>query len=132
MVTDQIADLLTRIRNAQQVGHPVVSIPASKTKESILKLLEAEGFISRVSSDKDENDKPVLKASLKYDQRGKPVIRNIKRISSPGKRQYVKCADIPRVQGGLGLVVVSTSKGMLSDRDARKEGIGGELVCSVY
>ena len=132
MVTDQIADLLTRIRNAQRVGHPVVSVPASKSKERILKLLEAEGFIAQVASETDENEKPVLKASLKYDQKGEPVIRGIERISSPGKRQYVKCTDIPRVRGGIGMVVVSTSRGMLSDREARKEGIGGELVCSVY
>lgn len=132
MVTDQIADLLTRIRNAQRVGHPVVVVPASKTKERILKLLEEEGFLTRVVADKDENDKPVLKASLKYDSKGAPVIRGIKRISSPGKRQYVKCDEIPHVRGGLGVVVVSTSKGMLSDRQARKEGVGGELVCSVY
>jgi small subunit ribosomal protein S8 len=131
VVTDQIADLLTRIRNAQRVGHPLVTVPASKTKERILKLLETEGFVAKVLSAKDDNDKPVLKVSLKYDQQGGPVIRVIKRISSPGKRQYVKSSEIPTVRGGLGLVVVSTSKGMLSDREARKEGIGGELVCSV-
>ncbi len=132
MVTDQIADLLTRIRNAQRVGHPVVTVPASRSKERILKLLEAEGFLARVVSDTDDNNKPILRASLKYDQRGKPVIRGIERISSPGKRQYVRCEEIPRIRGGLGVVIVSTSKGMLSDREARKEGVGGELVCSVY
>lgn len=132
MVTDQIADLLTRIRNAQRVGHPSVKVPASKTKERILQLLEREGFVSKVFSEKDENEKPVLKVNLKYDNAGGPVIRGLDRISSPGKRQYVSCENIPKVRGGLGLIVVSTSKGMLSDREARKEGIGGELVCSVY
>ncbi|HMO18116.1 MAG TPA: 30S ribosomal protein S8 [Oligoflexia bacterium] len=132
MVTDQIADLLTRIRNAQKVGHPFVKVPASKTKERILQLLEREGFVAKVTSEKDDNDKPVLKVGLKYDSAGGPVIRDLKRISSPGKRQYVPCSDIPKVRGGLGLVVVSTSRGMLSDREARKEGVGGELVCSVY
>lgn len=132
MVTDQIADLLTRIRNAQRVGHPSVKVPASKSKERILTLLEKEGFISKFISEKDDNDKPILKVQLKYDESGKPVIKDLQRISTPGKRQYVPCSEIPRVRGGLGLIVVSTSKGMLSDREARKEGVGGELVCSVY
>ena len=132
MATDQIADLLTRIRNAQTVGHPTVSIPASKSKEEILKLLQKEGYIANVVKVQDSNDKPALKVMLKYDDADRPVIREIKRVSSPGKRVYVSSEQIPKLKGGLGLTVVSTSKGVLSDRDARKMGVGGELVCSVF
>jgi small subunit ribosomal protein S8 len=132
MVTDQIADLLTRIRNALMAGHPSVAVPASKSKERILELLIAEGYIANVERGEDEAGKPQLKASLRYDNRGAPVIREITRISKPGKRIYVGKDDIPRSKGGLGIVVVSTSKGILSDQEARKEGIGGELICSVF
>jgi len=132
VVTDQIADLLTRLRNAQRVNHPTVVLPASKVKESLLKLLQKEGFIANVVSEKDEKGKPALKVLLKYDNEGRGVIKEIKRLSSPGRRIYVRCQDIPKVRGGLGVSVVSTSKGVMSDKDARKEGIGGELVCSVF
>lgn len=132
MATDQIADLLTRIRNAQRVGHASVTVPASKVKLSVLNLLKKEGFVANVVSEKDEKDKPALKVLLKYDDLGRPVIREIKRLSSPGKRMYVRCQDIPKLKGGLGLSIVSTSKGVLSDSEARKQGVGGELICSVF
>lgn len=132
MVTDQIADLLTRIRNAQNAGHPTVSIPASKEKLNILNLLEKEGFILKTLEEKTEEGHPVLKVMLKYTTDGEPVINAISRISSPGKRMYVKCTEIPKVRGGLGVILVSTSKGVISDREARKLGVGGELICSVY
>ena len=132
MATDQIADLLTRIRNAQSVGHPNVVMPASKPKLAVLKLLQKEGFIANVVEEKDENDKPALRVMLKYDEIGRPVIKEIKRMSKPGRRLYVPCTSIPKIRGGLGLTVVSTSKGVLSDREARKAGVGGELVCSVF
>ena len=132
MVTDQIADLLTRIRNAQRAGHPAVGMPASRAKERILNLLCEEGFLHRVEKTEDLAGKPQLKVFLKYDDRGGPVIREIQRISRPGRRIYVAKGEIPRNRGGLGLVIVSTSKGMLSDRRARAEGVGGELVCSVF
>lgn len=132
MVTDQIADLLTRIRNAQIAKHPTLRMPASKEKLRILKLLQTEGFIEKVSEEKSESGKPELGVVLKYDKYGAPVINEIKRISSPGRRTYVGCENIPKVRGGLGVVLVSTSKGVLTDRDARKEGVGGELICSVY
>ena len=132
MATDQIADLLTRLRNAQRVGHATVVVPASKVKENVLKLLQKEGYIANVVPEKDTNDKPILKVMLKYDDIGRPVIREIKRLSSPGKRMYVRCQDIQKLKGGLGLSVVSTSKGVLSDSEARKQGVGGELICSVF
>lgn len=132
MVTDQIGDLLTRIRNAQDAGHPTVAIPASTTKERLLKVLQEEGYIDGYESTKDKNDKPSLKVVLRYTNNGEPVIREIKRLSRPGKRVYVPKDRIPVLRGGLGLVVVSTPRGMLSDRSARKEGIGGELICSVF
>lgn len=132
MITDQIGDLLTRIRNAQGAGHPSVNIPASKTKEQILAVLQDEGYIASYQAVKDEDGKPQLKVFLRYDNNGVAVIRELKRISRPGKRQYVSKNDIPWVKGGLGVVVISTSKGMMSDRNARKEGHGGELICSVF
>lgn len=132
MATDQIADLLTRIRNAQKVGHPSVVVPASKVKQSILALLQKEGFVANVVSEKDDSGKSQLKVLLKYDEIGRPVIREIKRMSSPGRRMYVRCQDIPKLRGGLGVSIVSTSKGVLSDSEARKEGVGGELICSVF
>lgn len=134
MVTDQISDLLTRMRNAQRAGHPTVSVPASKTKVRLLDVLKAEGFIEDYEEVKDK-ESPVkleLKVYLRYSNGARPVIREIKRLSRPGKRVYVGKDQIPRCRGGLGLVVVSTPQGMLSDREARKAGLGGELVCSVF
>ena len=132
MVTDQIADLLTRIRNAQSAGHLSVKSPASRSKGRVLEVLKDEGFLTSFEEAVDENSKPIFKIQLKYDTHGDPIIREVKRISSPGCRVYVGKEDIPYHKGGLGLVLVSTSKGMLSDRAARREGIGGELVCSVF
>ncbi len=132
MVTDQIADLLTRIRNALMAGHPVTYSPASKKKERILELLKTEGFIAGYEDSTDDNGKPQLTIRLRYDSRGNPVIREINRISKPGKRVYVGKDDIPRNRGGLGVMVVSSSKGVISDRQARADGLGGELLCSVF
>ncbi len=132
MATDQIADLLTRIRNAQGAGHPAVTVPASKTKERVLKVLEEEGYIASVESVDDLAGKPQLKIHLRYTADNRPVIRELKRMSRPGRRLYVGHDAIPAQRGGLGLVVVSTSKGMLSDREARRMGVGGELICSVF
>ena len=132
MVTDQIADLLTRIRNAQKAGHPTVSVPASKSKVRLLDVLKAEGFIEEFEKVKDSGEKDQLKIFLRYSSGAKPVIREIRRLSRPGKRLYVAKDNIPRCRGGLGLVVVSTPMGMLSDREARKAGVGGELICSVF
>jgi small subunit ribosomal protein S8 len=132
MAIDQIADLLTRVRNAQRAGHPSVAIPASKTKERVLKVLEDEGFIAGVETGKDHDGKPQLKVSLRYTNDNQPVIREVRRMSRPGRRWYVGRDQIPTQKGGLGLVVVSTSRGMLSDREARRLGVGGELICAVF
>ena len=132
MVTDQVADLLTRIRNASRAGHPSVRIPASGSKQRILQVLIDEGYLASFEKTEDESGKPELKVMLRYDNRGQPVIREIKRVSTPGRRVYVGKDDIPRNRGGLGMLVVSTSKGVLADREARKQGVGGELVCSVF
>lgn len=132
MITDKVADLLTRIRNAQAAGHKTVSIPASKLKEQVLKVLGEEGYIGEVKASKDDNDKPILVVGLRYAKTGEPAIRELKRLSTPGRRLYVKTEEISKYRGGLGTVVVSTSKGIVSDTDARKLGIGGELICSVF
>ncbi len=132
MVTDQIADLLTRIRNAQTAGHPAVSIPASKNKERILKVLADEGFIASFEVLKDAKNMAFIKVYLRYQENNVPVIKEINRISRPGKRVYVAQDDIPSFKGGLGVVIVSTSQGMLSGKEAVKQGLGGELICSVF
>jgi small subunit ribosomal protein S8 len=132
MITDQIADLLTQIRNAQRVGHPSVSVPASGTKQKILTVLQSEGYIDRYERIEEEKGKARLKIYLRYSVDGRPAIKEIKRLSKPGKRLYVVKEKIPVYKEGLGVVVVSTSRGMLSDRDARRLGVGGELICSVF
>lgn len=132
MSTDQISDLLTRVRNAQTAGHPSATVPGSKTKERILKVLAEEGYIDRFEVFADSEDKGLIKIYLRYSVEGRPAIKEISRISTPGRRRYVPVSRIPVFREGLGLIVVSTSKGMLSDREARKLGVGGELVCSVF
>ncbi len=132
MITDPIANLLTTIRNASDAGHPITATPASKQKERILKVLVEEGFIASYEAVENEDKKPVLKIRLQYAPNGRPLIRDVKRLSRPGRRLYVGKDEIPVFRGGLGLVLVSTSQGMLTDREARKRGVGGELVCSVF
>ncbi|MBK6337066.1 MAG: 30S ribosomal protein S8 [Betaproteobacteria bacterium] len=128
-MTDPIADMLTRIRNAQMVEHAVVTMPSSKVKLSIAKVLKDEGYIDdfKVSG---EGVKPVLEIALKY-YAGRPVIERIERISSPGLRVYKGKGDIPRVMNGLGIAIVSTSRGVMTDRKARATGVGGEVLCIV-
>ena len=130
-MTDPIADMLTRIRNANQVSHETVSMPSSKLKVQLAKLLKEEGFITDYS-EKVEGKFKVLEITLKYDAKNKPVITKLERISKPGLRNYSKAKDLPKVLGGMGIAVVSTSKGLLTDRKARKENIGGEVLCYVY
>lgn len=132
MVTDQIADLLTRIRNAQRAGHPTVSVPASSKKEHILKVLKDEGYIANYESGEDADNKPRLKVYLKYTNTGQAAIQELDRLSKPGRRVYVNTKQIPRCKGGLGVVIVSTPHGMVSDKEARRLGVGGELICSVF
>lgn len=132
MITDQIADLLTRIRNAQRAGHPTVNVPASKKKQAVVTLLQNEGYIAGVEQTEDADGKPQLKVYLRYDAHGQPAIKELQRVSRPGKRIYVGKDEIPRNRGGLGMLVVSTSQGLLSDQQARNAGIGGEIICSVF
>lgn len=132
MNTDPIADLLTRIRNASTVRFPQVAIPYSNEKRAILNVIEEGGYISGYNKGKNDKGRDVLRVNLKYDQNGKSVIREVKRLSRPGRRLYVGKNDLPYHRGGLGLIVVSTSKGMMSVDSARKEGIGGELICSLF
>ena len=129
-MTDPIADMLTRIRNAHKISASSVSIPHSKIKESIASVLFEEGYIKGFSSQESENNKSNLNIELKYFD-GKPVIEKIDRVSRPGLRIYKQTSEIPRVMGGLGVAIVSTSSGVMSDRKARKIGQGGEVLCVV-
>ncbi len=131
MNTDPIADMLTRIRNANMVSHPTVQIPASKLKVELAKLLKEEGFISDYSIDESGKFK-VINIELKYDFQNKPVITNLQRVSRPGLRNYCKAKNLPKVMGGLGIAIVSTSKGLLADREATTQNIGGEILCYVW
>ncbi|HIS83334.1 30S ribosomal protein S8 [bacterium] len=131
MNTDPIADMLTRIRNANMVSHEKVEMPSSKLKVELAKLLKEEGFITDYEV-KEVGKFKVLTVILKYDMNKKPVITKLERISKPGLRNYSKAKNLPKVLGGMGIAIVSTSKGLLTDRKARKENIGGEVLCYVY
>jgi small subunit ribosomal protein S8 len=130
MMTDPIADMLTRIRNANLRRHPEVVMPSSKMKASIAQVLQEEGFVNGVQVEEDGVSR-TLKIQLRYWQ-GEPVIRKIVRISTPGLRQYTKAGDLRFVVNGQGVAIVSTSKGVMADRQCRSEGIGGELLCEVW
>ncbi len=130
-MTDPIADMLTRIRNGIQSHHERVEIPASKLKVEVARILKSEGFISNYKM--VENDgRPSLRVYLKYSPEGEPVIHGIERISRPGRRVYRAKTELPRVLGGLGLSIVSTSKGVMSGSEALKSGVGGEVLCQVW
>ncbi|HSM46114.1 MAG TPA: 30S ribosomal protein S8 [Acidimicrobiia bacterium] len=131
MVTDPIADMLTRIRNAVAVGHERVAMPASKQKVNIAQILVDEGFIDRFEIT-ENGHRSELELVLRYVDRRRPVIEGLKRVSRPGHRVYAGAKELPRVQGGLGVAVVSTSKGLMPDREARKRRLGGEIVCEVW
>lgn len=133
MYNDPIADLLTRIRNACSAGLPLVEVPASKLKVEIAKLLLKEGYVRsyELREDKDKKHKS-LRILLKYDEEGFPVIRVIKRVSRPGLRKYSKVDNLPRILAGSGIAIVSTNKGLLTDRAARRERAGGEVLCYIY
>lgn len=128
-MTDPISDLLTRVRNGQRAGKTQVSMPASKLKAEVLRVLKEEGYIADFSKIEDDG-KPVLNVELKYYQ-GAPVIEKLQRVSRPGLRIYKGKDELPKVLGGLGVAIVSTSKGVMSDRDARAKGEGGEVLCVV-
>jgi Ribosomal protein S8 len=131
VMTDPIADMLTRIRNANSVYHDKVEIPASKIKQAIVEILKLEGFVKDYEMISD-NKQGVLRVSLKYGANREKVITGIKRISKPGLRVYAKSDQLPRVLGGLGIAIISTSKGIMSDKQARKEGLGGEVIAYVW
>ena len=128
---DPIADMITRIRNAQLRALNNVSIPSSKFRAKVLDVLKREGYISNYKPLSDQNNKESLLVDLKYNN-GLPVIKEIKRVSRPGRRIYAKADSIARIQNGLGLAIVSTSKGIMSDTDARTKNIGGEIICRVF
>ncbi|MHB0970518.1 MAG: 30S ribosomal protein S8 [Thermoanaerobaculia bacterium] len=130
-MTDPIADMLTRIRNGIQARHERVELPSSKLKVEIARILKGEGFISNYKVVED-GGRRVLRVYLKYASDGEPVIHGIERISRPGRRVYRNKGEIPRVLGGLGLAIVSTSRGVLSGAEASKNGIGGEVLCQVW
>jgi len=129
-MTDPISDFLTRIRNGQTARKESVSMPSSSQKVAIAKVLEAEGYIAGFEVDESKPGKPNLTIRLKYYQ-DRPVIEKIERVSRPGLRIYRKTAELPKVQGGLGIAIVSTSRGVMTDRQARAEGHGGEVLCIV-
>lgn len=130
-MTDPIADMLTRIRNANNIHHDYVEIPASKLKIALAQILKDEGFIRDYEYQKDSKQ-GVIKIYLKFTSKKERVITGLKRISKPGLRVYVKKDELPKVLGGLGIAIVSTSRGLMSDKEARKTGVGGEVLCYIW
>lgn len=131
MVTDPIADFLTRVRNAQMAGHRIVEIPASNLKKRITEILYEQGYILKYKFE-DDGKQGIIKIALKYDPSTKqPAIRSLERVSRPGLRQYAKPAEIKRVINGLGIAIISTSKGVLTDKQAKAQNVGGEVLCYV-
>jgi small subunit ribosomal protein S8 len=130
-MNDPIADFLTRIRNAQMAKHRIVDIPASNMKKRLTEILYEQGFIHRYKFI-DDNKQGIIKIALKYEPRSQePVIREMKRLSKPGLRYFASANDIPRVKNGLGVAIISTSKGVVTDKEARKMNVGGEVLCSI-
>ena len=131
MMTDPIADMLTRIRNGLVAGHDTVRIPSSGIKKEIARILQEEGFVADVKLEEGEKTR-AIEVALKYTDERRPVIRRIERVSKPGRRVYCSKDDVPVVLNGLGVAIVSTSQGVLTDRRCRELGVGGEVVCTVY
>jgi small subunit ribosomal protein S8 len=132
-MTDPIADLLTRIRNAIMAGHKVVEAPVSNVKKEVARILFEKGYILSYKVIDGEGPQGVLKIALKYNPKSKrPAIKEIQRVSRPGLRQYIGVDEMPRVLNGLGIAIISTSKGLMTDKEAKKEKIGGEVLCYVY
>ena len=129
-LTDPVADYLTRIRNAQKARHPYVDVPASKLKRAITQILLDKGFVKDYVNVED-NKQGLIRVYLKYMRGGKPVIEKITRVSKPGLRRYVGADDLPRVMNGLGIAIISTSRGVMTDKEARRAGIGGEVLAYV-
>ncbi|WP_299368431.1 30S ribosomal protein S8 [uncultured Tateyamaria sp.] len=130
-MNDPIADMLTRIRNSQMRGKSVVSTPASKLRVRVLEVLADEGYIRGFEEITGDDGHPAIEISLKYYE-GEPVIRELKRVSKPGRRVYMGVGDIPQVRQGLGVSIVSTSKGVMSDANARAANVGGEVLCTIF
>ena len=130
-MTDPVADMLTRIRNANIAGHASVEIPASKMKKNIAEILVKEGFIKSYEIIEAENQ-DIIKVQMKYGANKAKVITGIKKISKPGLKVYAKADEVPRVLGGLGIAIISTSSGLITDKEARKLGVGGEVICYVW
>ena len=132
VITDPIGDMLTRIRNAQIAKHDAVTLPASNTKKAIAKILLAEGYVKAVDYI-DEKPQGSIKITLKYaDGKNTPVISGLKRISKPGLRVYASCDELPKVLGGLGVAIISTSKGLMTDKEARSSNLGGEVLAYIW
>jgi len=130
-ITDPVGDMFTRIRNGQMRSLMSVNIPSSNFRRNILEILKNEGFIKDYYIEKSENNKIILRVNLKYYE-GMPVIKEIKRVSKPGRRIYSRATSIPRVMNGLGVAILSTPKGVMSDTEARKNNLGGEIICRIF
>ncbi|MGN7611619.1 30S ribosomal protein S8 [Magnetococcales bacterium HHB-1] len=132
MMTDPISDLLARIRNAQMVGKETMDVPASRAKVRICEILKEEGYVEGYKVFSTEKGHRQIRLTLKYQANNQPVIESMTRISKPGRREYVGKDEIPRVNHGLGIAILSTNKGVISSREARKLGVGGEVICTVF
>jgi small subunit ribosomal protein S8 len=130
--SDPIADMLTRIRNASKAGLPAVEMGHSRLKAEIARILKKEGYIADAAEGTDAAGHKSLRVTLKYDYNEKPIIQQLRRVSKPGLRRYVSAGEIPRVRGGIGTAVLSTSRGVMSDREARAAHVGGEVLCQVW
>jgi small subunit ribosomal protein S8 len=128
---DPITDLLNRLRNGMRAGHDRVDIPASRVKESLVKVLAEEGYVSSYRR-VEEKGRPLLRVGLKYDSDGEPIVNGLERVSRPGRRVYAPAKGIPEVLGGLGISIVSTSRGILTGRQAREAKLGGEILCNIW
>ncbi|HSF67270.1 MAG TPA: 30S ribosomal protein S8 [Nitrospiraceae bacterium] len=131
MATDPISDLLVRLRNGFSRRHDVVTVPTSRLKREILRILQDEGYIQGFQADLADGH-PVLKVQLRYVAEGQPMVAGMQRVSKPGRRVYVGVKSIPRVKNGIGVAILSTSKGVMTDKDSRRAGLGGEVLCSVW
>lgn len=131
-MTDPIADLLTRIRNAQAAGHTTVVVPRSKIKLAVVKILKEEGFVEGYVDDESKNYQGIIKVFLRYGEGQVGTIRGLQRISKPGRRMYVGKDDVPRVRNGLGIAILTTPRGVITDAEARRAGVGGEILCHVW
>ncbi len=131
-MTDPIADYLTRIRNGLMTRHRIVEIPSSNLKKRITEILYQQGYIEKYKFDDEAGKQGVIKVALKYDNNNDPVIKEISRVSTPGIRRYVSVDEMPRVINGLGIAIISTSKGLMTDKQAKQNNVGGEVLCQVY